>query len=58
MNFGSAKHPNCARFTISQFQRLNFDKMDFSELYADVINATNIPSKAEIVKKAQDRIDS
>ena len=32
MNFGSAKHPNCAGFTISQFQRLNFDKMDFSEL--------------------------
>lgn len=58
MNFGSAKNPNCVGFTVDQFQKLNFDKMDFSELYSDVINATNIPSKAEIIKKAQDRIDS
>jgi len=58
LNFGTAKNPNCRGFTIEEFQRLNFDKMDFSELYSDVINSMNMPDKKDIIDKAKQRMRS
>src|SRR5690606_31308263 len=31
MNFGSARRPNCRGLTLAEIQRINFDKVDFSE---------------------------
>lgn len=38
MGWGSAKSPNCAPFTVEQLQRIDFGKIDFSELYGEMFN--------------------
>ncbi len=43
MDFGSAKNPNCAGILINDLQRIDFSKVDFSELFADFTNNTQIP---------------
>ena len=34
--FGSAENPSCNGLTPEQLQQINFDKIDFSEIYADM----------------------
>jgi conjugal transfer mating pair stabilization protein TraN len=43
MDFGSAKNPNCAGILINDLQQIDFSKVDFSELFADFTNNTQIP---------------
>jgi conjugal transfer mating pair stabilization protein TraN len=41
IGWGSASSPNCAPFTIEQLQKIDFGKIDFSELYADMLKPLN-----------------
>ncbi|MFZ5759833.1 MAG: conjugal transfer protein TraN [Thermodesulfobacteriota bacterium] len=36
-NWGSARSPNCEGFTPEEFQMLDFSKMDFSEVFGDIV---------------------
>lgn len=44
--FGSAENPNCSGLTPEQLQQINFDNIDFSEIYSDL--ATHNPSDKSI----------
>lgn len=35
--WGTAKNPDCSGFTPEQFEKLNFEQMDLSEFYAEVV---------------------
>jgi conjugal transfer mating pair stabilization protein TraN len=51
MNFGTSKNPDCRGFTVAEFQHLDFNQIDFSSLYSNLVNSTKIPSKQEIINK-------
>lgn len=36
--YGGAKKPDCKGFTVEELENLNFDNMDLSEFYSDVMN--------------------
>lgn len=60
-NFGSAKNPNCSGFTVEQLETLNFDAMDLSEFYSDVMNnAANgsTPNSNGVAQDIQDKLKS
>lgn len=37
LSFGTTENPDCSGFTLQQIESLNFDAMDFSELYEDML---------------------
>ena len=37
IGWGDAEHPNCRGFTVEELSRLNFERMNLSELFADVM---------------------
>lgn len=43
--YGAPKNPNCKGFTLEEIGRINFDKMDLSEFYEDVIRDANNAKK-------------
>ncbi len=45
-NFGSPDTPNCVGFTPDQVQKIDFSKIDFSNVVADTENNTQLPSNA------------
>lgn len=38
LDWGDRKHPDCRALTLSEIQRIDFSKIDFSEMYADLQN--------------------
>lgn len=36
ISWGEPKHPNCRGFTVEELAQLDFDRLDLSELYADI----------------------
>lgn len=56
MSWGSPENPNCAGISIEDLQKIDFDKIDFSELYADFENQakSQLPSDQSI----QDKVSS
>lgn len=42
-DWGSAKSPDCAGFTVAQFQTLDLSNVDFSEFYDDVLSSFTGP---------------
>lgn len=55
------KNEKCEGFTIQEFQRLDLSQMDFSEVYAEFIEAAKLPDEvetlADIQRKIQDYYD-
>lgn len=43
LSWGSPKYPDCAGLTLSQFTKIDFDKIDFSEIVNDIMSKTKIP---------------
>jgi conjugal transfer mating pair stabilization protein TraN len=54
--WGDAKHPDCAGFSVAEFQRLDLARMDFSEIYADFTEAAKLPDEVAASAAIQDRI--
>lgn len=58
-SFGSAKNPDCRGFTLQELESLNFDSMDLSEFYSDVMsNAANgsTPNSNGVAQDIQDKL--
>ena len=58
-SFGSAKNPDCRGFTLQELESLNFDAMDLSEFYSDVMsNAANgsTPNSNGVAQDIQDKL--
>lgn len=54
MNFGSGGSPNCRGLTLEELSRVDFSKMDFSEVAAELMQKMAMPDIADI----NDRIRS
>jgi len=57
-DWGSGKHPNCRGFTTDEFQMLDFDRMDLSEWYGDIVTATQQKIGNTLQNKIQNFYDS
>lgn len=56
VSFGSGDSPNCSGITVPQLQSINFDLINFSDFYSDLINNQKIPDSGVMVQQIKDRI--
>lgn len=56
VNFGSGDSPNCRGITVPELQAINFDKINFSDFYSDLMDNQKIPDVDAMTKVAKDRI--
>lgn len=54
--WGKPKDETCKGFTIEDFQRLDLSQMDFSEVYAEFMDAAKLPSEVSVMADIQTRI--
>lgn len=58
MQWGTPKEPDCEGFLIAQFQQLDLSQMDFSEVYAEFVDAAKLPDEIEMSIQIQEKIES
>ena len=56
VDFGSGDSPNCRGITVPELQGINFDKINFSDFYSDLMDNQKIPDADAMTKIAKDRI--
>lgn len=59
LSFGSARSPDCRGFTLQELEELNFDAMDFSEFYSDVMakaKAGSTPTSGEAISDIHSKV--
>ncbi|EDA1542042.1 type-F conjugative transfer system mating-pair stabilization protein TraN [Salmonella enterica] len=56
IGFGNGKHPDCRGISIPELQRIDFDLINFSDFYSDLMDNQKIPDTAVMVKQIKDRI--
>ena len=54
--WASPKEESCPGFGIGEFQRLDLSAMDFSEVYAEFMEAARLPDEAAALAEIQNRI--
>lgn len=54
--WGRPRKPRCGGMTAEQLQQIDFDTVDFSEIYTDLVHAADIPELAESTESAQQDI--
>ncbi|MGB3796717.1 MAG: conjugal transfer protein TraN [Alteraurantiacibacter sp.] len=57
MEWGEPKAPDCEGFMVEEFQRLDLSLMDFTDVYAEFVDAAKIPDEVETSLMIQQRID-
>ena len=58
ISWGEADSPNCEGFTVTQFQSLDFSRMDLSEFYADAQATTVLRAEEGVVNDLKSRIEA
>lgn len=53
LGFGSAKHPQCDALTLAHFTQIDFGKINFSELFQDIMGKVNLPNTTKISQGIQ-----
>jgi hypothetical protein len=48
LNFGSAKNPDCRGLTLTEIMQLDFEKMDFSEFFTEIVKRMKLPNINDI----------
>lgn len=56
ISFGGGDDPNCRGITVPELQGINFDKIDFSDFYSDLMENQKIPDTEAMTKIAKERI--
>lgn len=56
VNFGSGDSPNCRGITVPELQSIDFDLINFSDFYSEMMDNQKIPDTAVMVKQIKDRI--
>ncbi len=49
LGFGTAEEPICTGFTPEQLMRIDFEKIDFSPLFAELHSQISLPDASELV---------
>lgn len=55
--WGKPKTESCAGFTIDEFSRLDLSRMDFSEVYAEFMEAARLPDELQTATVIQQKIE-
>ena len=55
--WGKAKNPRCGGMTAEQLQEIDFDAVDFSEIYTDLLDAADIPGLTESTESTEEDIE-
>ena len=55
--WGSPRNPNCGGMTAEQLQEIDFDAVDFSEIYGDLLDAADIPDLADSTETTEEDIE-
>lgn len=53
LSFGSPENPNCEGLTLDQLTKLDFSKIDLSELFEDVMKTIKIPNVDKVKEEVQ-----
>ena len=56
INWGDAKCPDCRALTITELARLDLAKIDFSEVFADIMHKYKQPNEAVLQERVKHRI--
>ncbi|PNF13514.1 conjugal transfer protein TraN [Enterobacter cancerogenus] len=56
VKFGSGDSPNCRGITVPELQSIDFDKINFSDFYEDLMKNQKIPDTSTQVQQIKDRI--
>ncbi|WP_244577229.1 hypothetical protein, partial [Escherichia coli] len=56
VQFGSAKHPDCRGITVDELQKIQFDRLDFTNFYEDLMNNQKIPDSGVLTQKVKEQI--
>lgn len=56
ISFGEGDDPNCRGITVPELQAINFDKINFSDFYSDLMDNQKIPDTEAMTKIAKERI--
>ena len=56
--WGAPKKEQCQGFTIDEFASLDLSKMDFTEVYADFVDAAKLPDEVETLTEIQTKINN
>jgi conjugal transfer mating pair stabilization protein TraN len=57
MDWGEPKEPDCEGFLVEDFQQLNLSEMDFTEVYAEFVDAAKVPDEIQTSMEIQERIE-
>ena len=55
--WGSAKSPNCAGLPLDQIETINWDQIDLSEAFEDMIGEANVPTTEMVTDYLRDRLE-
>jgi conjugal transfer mating pair stabilization protein TraN len=55
--WGEPKHETCKGFTLEEFSRLDLSVMNFTEVYADFLDAAKVPDELDTSRQIQQRIE-
>ena len=55
--WGAPKREQCQGFSVEQFARLDLSRMDFSEVYAEFVDAAKLPDELATAEAIQARIE-
>jgi len=58
LDFGTAKNPNCAGFTVDQFSKLDLSRMDFTEVFSDFTSAVSLPNSLQTSTEIQQKVQT
>lgn len=58
IGFGKAKSPDCRGITVEELQRVNFDKLDFSNFFDDLMNNQKVPTNDALLDKVKEQINN
>lgn len=56
-DWGSARHPNCAGLRLDEMESIDWDRIDLSEAFEDMMNDANVPTSEMITDYLRDRLD-
>ncbi|WP_210359046.1 type-F conjugative transfer system mating-pair stabilization protein TraN [Sphingomonas beigongshangi] len=56
--WGKPKNEQCKGFIIAEFQQLDLSRMDFTEVYADFLDAAKLPDEVQTMTEIQAKIQN
>ncbi|MEL8271501.1 conjugal transfer protein TraN [Escherichia coli] len=56
ISLGRAKQRDCRGITVDELQKIQFDRLDFTNFYEDLMNNQKIPDSGVLTQKVKEQI--